>query len=273
MIAVIEEAQAVLNERAAAAEPYIAWAKEGRKYDLGALLITQQPGSIPNEILSQGDNWFIFHLLSAGDLASVKRANAHFSDDLLSSLLNEPIAGQGVFRSSVGGKPYPVSIRALSFEDSYKAADPTYSREAVDTFATELRREMTDLIDQARASIDQARGTAQSETAAQPPSNLFGEQADDETPDLEVYYQQLARSAVEQDTELMGKLKSDGTAWGHVLSVIAAALPETLDGRDQKAYQLVAPTMDAVLGAQGQGWHSFKHSPRQTTYIKYGPGG
>ena len=67
VIAVIEEAQAVLNERAAAAEPYITWVKEGRKYDLGALLITQQPGSIPNEILSQGDNWFVFHLLSAGE--------------------------------------------------------------------------------------------------------------------------------------------------------------------------------------------------------------
>ena len=95
-IAVIEEAQAVLNERAAGADPYLAWVKEGRKYDLGALLITQQPGSIPHEILSQGDNWFIFHLLSAGDLASAKRANAHFSDDLLSSLLNEPLPGQGV---------------------------------------------------------------------------------------------------------------------------------------------------------------------------------
>jgi DNA helicase HerA-like ATPase len=90
-IAVVEEAQAVLNERASAAEPYIAWVKEGRKYDLGALMITQQPGSIPQEILSQGDNWFIFHLLSAGDLANVKRANAHFSDDLLSGILNEPI--------------------------------------------------------------------------------------------------------------------------------------------------------------------------------------
>lgn len=273
VIAVIEEAQAVLSERAAAAEPYIAWVKEGRKYDLGALLITQQPGSIPNEILSQGDNWFIFHLLSAGDLASVKRANAHFSDDLLSSLLNEPIPGQGIFWSSVGGKPYPVSIRALSFEDTYKACDPTYSREAVATFATELRREMTDLIDQARASIDQARGTAKSETTAQPSSDLFGEQADDEPPDLEVYYQQLARRAVEKDVELMSKLKGDGAAWGHVRSVIAAALPETLDGRDQKAFQLVVPTVDAILGAQGQGWHSFRRGPKQTTYIKSGPGG
>jgi hypothetical protein len=55
-IAVVEEAQSVLNESASASEPYIAWVKEGRKYDLGALLITQQPGSIPVEILSQGDN-------------------------------------------------------------------------------------------------------------------------------------------------------------------------------------------------------------------------
>jgi hypothetical protein len=272
VIAVIEEAQAVLNERAAAAEPYISWVKEGRKYDLGALLITQQPGSIPNEILSQGDNWFIFHLLSAGDLASVKRANAHFSDDLLSSLLNEPIAGQGVFWSSVGGKPYPVSIRALSFEDTYKAADPKYSREAVPTFATDLRREMAALIDQARASIDQARGAAQSPMPSQPSSDLLGEQIDEEPPDLEVHYQQLARRAVEQDAELMAKLKGDGAAWGHARSVIASALPETLDGRDQKAFQLVASTMDAILGAQGQGWHSFKRGPKQTTYIKVGPG-
>src|SRR4029077_11555628 len=33
-IAVVEEAQAVLNERVSAAGPYIAWVKEGRKYDL-----------------------------------------------------------------------------------------------------------------------------------------------------------------------------------------------------------------------------------------------
>ena len=171
----------------------------------------------------------------------MKRANAHFSDDLLSSLLNEPIPGQGVFWSSVGGKSYPVSIRALSFEDTYKVADPTYSGEAVATFATELRREMTNLIDQARASIDKARGSVQSETTTQPSSDVFADQVDDEPPDLELYYQQLARRAVEQDAELTGKLKGDGAAWGHVRSVIAAALPETLDGRDQKAFQFCRP--------------------------------
>src|SRR5262249_47135864 len=131
-IAVIEEAQSVLNERAAAAEPFIAWVKEGRKYDLGAVLVTQQPGSIPDEILSQGDNWFIFHLLSAGDLAHVKKANSHFSNDILSSLLNEPIVGQGVFWSSAKkDRTYPIALRVLSFEDLYTIRDANCRAPAV----------------------------------------------------------------------------------------------------------------------------------------------
>lgn len=134
-IAVIEEAQSVLNDKASAAQPYIEWVKEGRKYDLGAMLITQQPGSIPVEILSQGDNWFIFHLLSAADLRCVKGANAHYSEDLLSSLLNEPIPGHGVFWSSVPrptpsgpqAMSFPIAFRAMLFEKSYRTIDPTYS--------------------------------------------------------------------------------------------------------------------------------------------------
>jgi uncharacterized protein len=79
IITVIEEAQSVLTERSPAAEPHRAWVKEGRKYDLGALLITQQPGSLPPEILSQGDNWFVLHLLAMTDLKTLQRANAYFS--------------------------------------------------------------------------------------------------------------------------------------------------------------------------------------------------
>ena len=134
-IAVLEEAQSVLQDKGATESPYVSWVKEGRKYDLGAMLITQQPGSIPRELLSQGDNWFVFHLLSEGDLHAVKQANAHFSKDLLSSLLNEPIVGQGIFWSSAGHNPYPLSVRVLSFEDAYKVRDPKYRGSTVDTFA------------------------------------------------------------------------------------------------------------------------------------------
>lgn len=106
----------MLADRSAASAPYIEWIKKGRKYDLGAVLITQQPGSIPVEILSQGDNWLVFHLLSQADLKKAQRTNAHFSSDLLSSLLNEPIAGQGVFWNSAGKTQYPIPLRVLSFE-------------------------------------------------------------------------------------------------------------------------------------------------------------
>lgn len=134
-IAVLEEAQSVLQDKGATESPYVNWIKEGRKYDLGAMLITQQPGSIPRELLSQGDNWFVFHLLSEGDLRAVKQANAHFSKDLLSSLLNEPIVGQGIFWSSAGRNPYPLSVRVLSFEDAYEVLDPKYQLPKADTFA------------------------------------------------------------------------------------------------------------------------------------------
>src|SRR5262249_6714528 len=66
-IAVIEEAQSVLGGKLDDSSPYVEWVKEGRKYDLGAVLVTQQPGSLAPELLSQADNWFCFHLLSETD--------------------------------------------------------------------------------------------------------------------------------------------------------------------------------------------------------------
>ena len=147
ILMVMEEAQSVLNDKEAAAEPFVEWVKEGRKYDLGAFLITQQPGSISSEILSQGDNWFIMHLLSAGDLRVVQNANAHFSGDILSVLLNEAIPGQGVMWSSVGGKPYPVSLRVLSFENLYEVYDPAYEKPSADIYAKRLRQKLTQGLD------------------------------------------------------------------------------------------------------------------------------
>ena len=169
-IAVLEEAQSVLGSGAASDGPYVSWVKEGRKYDLGAVLVTQQPGSITSEILSQGDNWFIFHLLSSGDLVAVKRANAHFTDDLLSALLNEPIPGHGVFWSSVGGKSYPIPIRAMSFEAAYQARDPDYRTGAVRTFAAELRAQFARDLERAR------------DLAPQPVADPFGAGAENGAP-------------------------------------------------------------------------------------------
>ncbi|MFN6962371.1 MAG: ATP-binding protein [Pyrinomonadaceae bacterium] len=275
-IAVVEEAQSVLNENATSAEPYISWVKEGRKYDLGAVLVTQQPGSIPMEILSQGDNWFIFHLLSAGDLANVKRANAHFSEDLLSSLLNEPIPGQGVFWSSVSGKPYPVSTRVLSFEKMYELQDPMYAKAEITTYASSLRKKIQSEIEDnvvEVVNVGTARANGDSPAVAiadlPPVSKSDGEESADVMETLE----SRGIEALRADTNLINRIKDDGVAWGSLKAFFEEKLPKSLDDRGNFAFNLVQKAMNAIFGRQNEGWHSYpvvKDGGRKVWYVKAG---
>jgi len=249
-IAVIEEAQSVLNESASAAEPYVSWVKEGRKYDLGALLITQQPGSIPVEILSQGDNWFVFHLLSATDLGVLKKANAHYSDDLLSSLLNEPIPGQGVFWSSVGGKPYPISLRVKSFEQLYAMRDPSYNLAGGHTGAMEILQEAGGKPDKAETHEPQAAVDVTSSIADVTLDHT------EETDNLAVI-QQEAINALRNNAEIMRKLALlEGVPWMAVQSSIEDALPVYLDDRRGLAYNLTPVALNELFGKNG--WTRFR---------------
>jgi len=212
-IAVVEEAQSVLNGNSPASAPYVEWVKEGRKYDLGAVMITQQPGSIPVEILSQGDNWFIFHLLSAADLSNVSRANAHFSEDILSSILNEPIPGQGVFWSGVSGMPFPISLRVLSFGKLNKTQDPTYKAAAIDTYASELREKFAVQIE--------AQMTLEDTNTDQPirlkaPADPF---------------RTLQKQAIEQlshNDRFWESFDNNGIPWGVVMGMLKDGLPSGL---------------------------------------------
>ena len=261
-IAVVEEAQSVLNERATAAEPYIQWVKEGRKYDLGAVLVTQQPGSIPNEILSQGDNWFLFHLLSAGDLSNVRGANAHFGQDLLSALLNEPIPGQGVFWSSVGGKQYPVPLRVLSFENQYRMLDPKYNREPANTYARQLRMRIGELLDPVAANPER-NGTAAA-------VSIDGGSPDGGTAPVDTLYsmQMRAVEAVRQ-SEIFEKVRSqNGLAWGTLKAFFVDILPEDLDDRDQFAYNLVPKVLNELFGPQDVRWEAYTPEGRKTTWVR-----
>lgn len=263
-IAVIEEAQSVLTERAAAAEPFIAWVKEGRKYDLGAVLVTQQPGSIPDEILSQGDNWFLFHLLSASDLGNVKKANSHFSNDILSSLLNEPIIGQGVFWSSAKkDRAYPIPLRVLSFEEAHQARTFDLNQAStVRPFALTLR----------------AKADALREEAIQ--AGLFSEPSGDTeimqssadlVPDVDGLLRRRAIEAIKSSRELMGKLQGQGAPWGELNSKIEGILPDTVQDKRQKAYSLVAPSLNEIFGNQAKGcWRTFRNDNTGMTWISAG---
>lgn len=264
-IAVIEEAQSVLNESATSAEPYIAWVKEGRKYDLGALLITQQPGSIPVEILSQGDNWFIFHLLSSSDLAAVSKANAHFSSDLLSTLLNEPIPGQGVFWSSVGGKPYPVAVRVLSFEKLYSVRDPERNRPAGNTFLSALREACPILVPSPTPM------EPSSQPGGSPPPANDNQQEQSPVGDAISAIEGKAVEALRLDEALKSRVGKEGVLWKDLnIFIVQKAVPKNTDNAWDLAYSLVPKMLNAVFGEQGTGWHSFRNDAGKTC-VKRGP--
>lgn len=261
-IAVLEEAQAVLGGSSSASAPYVEWVKEGRKYDLGAVMITQQPGSIPTEILSQGDNWFIFHLLSAADLQSVKKANAHFSEDLLSSLLNEPIKGQGLFWSSVGSAPFPIPLRVFSFESLYKCQDPQYNRSAFEGCASELKARINigALVGEHQPGDPGGAVEAQGGLDAQPHSG--------DGPDVLQLVRKMATHALRDSINFRDSIDGDGIPWGVVVGLIHDSLPDNLHDRKQLAYDLVPYALNMVFGGeQDKVWKTVKKGRKNTTFV------
>ena len=158
VVAVIEEAQTVLStERDGSESIFVAWAKEGRKYNLGSILVTQQPGAIPTELVSQGDNFFVFHLLSADDLIALKKANAHFSDDVLAIILNEPIPGNA-YVWSAPYQPFVLPLRIENFEEYAKRpGGPSVASStstAAEKFATRVPNLQSDLDATIRALVE-----------------------------------------------------------------------------------------------------------------------
>jgi uncharacterized protein len=253
VIAVVEEAQSVLGNSSnnSGEGPYVTWVKEGRKYDLGSILITQQPGSIPGELLSQGDNWFIFHLLSAGDLQAVKKANAHFSDDILSSLLNEPIPGHGVFWSSAGTKEfppkaYPIPIRVMSFESINFALDPEYKKPEANTFAKQLKNEFLKLIIDSQEVVGKKTIEEIDDRNSLDVDELV--QTERKTDVLELYLK-VAIDKAKNDSKFIEALKAPkGKPWFGVQKDLENYLPKQLNDMSDVAYRLVPRAMDEIFG-------------------------
>jgi hypothetical protein len=135
------------------ASPFVEWVKEGRKYDLGGILITQQPGSMAPELLSQADNWFCFHLLSEGDAGTLGKYNSHYSDDVLAHLIGEPIRGN-CYMWSAPHQPFVLPVRIRSFEDLYRT-NIENSPDAL-TIPGTLTSKIVELVGGAQARLSQA---------------------------------------------------------------------------------------------------------------------
>src|SRR6266487_3746743 len=256
-IAVIEEAQSVLGGSSQRDDgPFVSWVKEGRKYDLGALMITQQPGSIPDELLSQGDNFFVFHLLSQGDLIALKRANAHFSDDLLAALLNEPLVGHGIFWSSAPGtdqhaRPYPLSVRVLNFSTAHALRDPTYDGSPMtDIYAAELRARFASALGKAVEAVRTGP-----DVLFDSANNAHSTDIDITSPDAEQAYRLAAIEQLRANQSFWRKVKSEeGIRWGAVQKLLAEYAPEFLEDDRERfnwAYIAVKDALGILLGSEG----------------------
>jgi hypothetical protein len=188
-------------------------------------------------------------------LFSVKKANAHFSDDLLSTLLNEPIPGHGIFWSSAGGKSYPIPLRVLSFEQAYSVRDPKYGLPAAKTFAEQLKKRFLAAVSASRA----ATPAASMVTVVSSRNDLFADdgnaQSSDgafvaEAPeDILGTHSKAAIAKVAQDQTLLEKLRGNGVPWKGVLVALEQALPDVLNDRNKIAYDLVREFMNEIFGA------------------------
>lgn len=202
----------------------------------------------------------------------MRKANAHFSDDLLSSLLNEPLVGQGVFWSSVKGNAYPVPLRILSFERMHKTRDPGYSLGPVENYATKLR----DSAPLTSAAPPTAAAMAKATVSAIAPPAVSG---DEDGPDISVTHQDTLRAdtessvaAVEQDAEVRQKiLQGDGIPWFVVMRKIEAMLPESLRQDKNRINRLVASAVSKIVcGQQDKAWATERRdgkSGKSTLYI------
>ncbi|MGC8817660.1 MAG: ATP-binding protein, partial [Candidatus Hadarchaeum sp.] len=109
-VILIEEAHRYLADKTNA---FYKIAKEGRKFGIGMIYSTQSPRDVPDEILSQTENFLVKHVSSAEDIKCLVKSKAPF-ESVKDFLLFEPAVGFTYFYSDQG-QPFPVSLKVRLF--------------------------------------------------------------------------------------------------------------------------------------------------------------
>ena len=112
----VEEAQNVLSDELVKtnANPFVRCAKEGRKFKLGMVAITQRPSAISEEIRTQAENFFAFHMGNSDDIRALIKSNIHYDGVISNFIQRETIAGNLYLVSS--DRPFVVPARVVEFE-------------------------------------------------------------------------------------------------------------------------------------------------------------
>mgnify|MGYP001558643559 CR=1 FL=1 len=111
-IALVEEAQNVLSEEfvRSNANPFVRLAKEGRKFGLGLVAITQRPSAISEEIRTQAENFFAFHMGNSDDIRALVKSNVNYDGVISQFVQSETIKGNCYMVSADQAFALPVRI-------------------------------------------------------------------------------------------------------------------------------------------------------------------
>jgi len=112
----VEEAQNVLSEEfvKSNANPFVRVAKEGRKFGLGLVAVTQRPSAISEEIRTQAENFFAFHMGNADDIKALVKSNINYDGVISNFIQRETIPGNLYMVSS--DQAFALPIRVSEFE-------------------------------------------------------------------------------------------------------------------------------------------------------------
>jgi DNA helicase HerA-like ATPase len=112
----VEEAQNVLSDELVRtnANPFVRVAKEGRKFGLGLVAITQRPSAISDEIRTQAENFFAFHMGNSDDIRALVRSNINYDGVIATFLQRETIPGNLYMVSS--DQAFALPVRVTEFE-------------------------------------------------------------------------------------------------------------------------------------------------------------
>lgn len=91
-------------------------AKEGRKYGLGLMLVSQRPADVESTVLSQCSSWIVLRLTNSSDQEHVKR---FLPDSLngLTHLLPSLVRREAIFIGEAAALPARIQMRELSKEE------------------------------------------------------------------------------------------------------------------------------------------------------------
>jgi len=116
----VEEAQNVLSEEFVRSNvnPFVRTAKEGRKFGLGMVAITQRPSAISEEIRTQAENFFTFHMGNSDDIRALVKSNINYDGVISKFIQRETIPGNLYMVSS--NQAFALPVRVAEFEKLVK---------------------------------------------------------------------------------------------------------------------------------------------------------